>query len=158
MRFRPGLVAAALAILLVGASETRGQNITVTNDLVFGEVFPGIPKTITRKTAGSAAEFHVSGTPGAEISIDFTLPTYMNRSGYNMQMVFTDADCAVDSSASPDQSNPGADELDPWHTITYRLGSSGLTIWLGGMVIPKLIQTSGDYTGTIVLTVAYTGN
>jgi len=158
MRFRPGLVVAALAILLMGASETRGQNITVTNDLVFGEVFPGIPKTITRKTAGSAAEFHVSGTPGAEISIDFTLPTYMNRSGYNMQMVFTDADCAVDSSASPDQSNPGADELDPWHTITYRLGSSGLTIWLGGMVIPKLIQTSGDYTGTIVLTVAYTGN
>ena len=46
MRFRPGLVVAALAILLVGASETRGQNITVTNDLVFGEVFPGIPKTI----------------------------------------------------------------------------------------------------------------
>ncbi len=134
------------------------QTITVVNDLNFGPVFPGIPKTISKKQAGAAAEYHISGSPGSEVAVEFTLPTYMNKSGFNMQMVFTDTDCAIDSSATPDQSNPLVDNVDPWHVITYRLGSSGLTIWLGGMVIPKLVQPEGDYSGTIVLTVSYTGN
>lgn len=139
-------------------SELNAQSITVNNDLVFGDMFPGIPKTVSKSAAGSAAEFYVSGTAGAEVTVEFTLPTYMNSGGFNMQMVFTDTDCAMDSSAAPDQSNPGYDDLDPWHTITYRLGFNGLTIWLGGMVIPKVVQYPGDYKATIVLTVTYTGN
>jgi len=145
-------------LLMVCAGSGNAQTITINNDLSFGNVFPGIPKVVSKATAGSAAEFHVSGTAGNEVTIDFTLPTYMNLSGANMQMIFHTTDCAVDSSASPDQSNPGADNLNPWHTITYRLGSTGLTIWLGGTVVPKLIQTNGSYAASIVLTVAYTGS
>lgn len=147
-----------LIILFITGTNTRAQTITVVNDLTFGDVFPGIPKTISKYTAGAAAEFHVTGTPGAEMIIEFTLPTYMNQSGYNMQMVFQKTDCAMDSSATPDQTNPGLDNQDPWHPITYRLGSNGLTIWLGGMVIPRLSQNPGSYSGTIVLTVTPTGN
>jgi hypothetical protein len=143
-------------IIIIGSS--YAQNATVNNDLTFGDVFPGIPKTVDKSTPGGAAEFYVTGTAGAEITIDFTLPTYMNSGGWNMQLVFHETDCAVDSSASPDQTDPGADNLNPWHTITYRLGSAGLTIWLGGMVIPRVNQLQGDYTATIVLTVAYTGS
>ncbi|SYZ72897.1 exported hypothetical protein [Candidatus Zixiibacteriota bacterium] len=134
------------------------QSITVNNDLNFGDIFPGVPKTISKATPGFAAEFYVSGTPGAEVTIDFALPTYMSSGFNNMQLVFTKTDCAMDSSASPDQTNPHYNNLDPWHTITYRLGSGGLTIWLGGMAIPKLRQNQGSYAATIVLTVAYTGN
>jgi hypothetical protein len=86
------------------------------------------------------------------------LPTYMNSGMNDLQLVFSQTDCALDSSASPDQTNPRLNNLDPWHTITYRLGSGGLTIWLGGMAIPKIRQHDGAYSGTIVLTVAYTGN
>jgi len=150
------LVITALGLLY--APPASAQNITINNDLTFGDVFPGIPKEISRYTPGAAAEFLVTGTAGAEVTIDFTLPTYMNASGYNMQLVFHETDCAMDSTSAPDQTDPGHDNLDPWHTITYRLGSSGLTIWLGGMVIPGLHQKQGDYSGTIVLTVAYTGN
>ena len=82
----------------------------------------------------------------------------MSMDGFNMQLVFPEDACAMDSSASPDQSSPGYDDVDPWHPITYRLGFNGLTIWLGGMVIPKIVQPPGDYTATIVLTVTYTGN
>ncbi len=139
-------------------SAPRGQSITVNNDLSFGDVFPGIPKSVAKTTPGSAAEFLVSGTAGSEVSIDFTLPTYMNFGGYNMQLIFRDNDCALDSSAAPDQTAPGADNLDPWHTITYRLGSNGLTLWLGGTVVPRLNQRQGSYSALIVLTVAYTGN
>ena len=150
-----------LIIVVLGLLHTRsahGQNITINNDLTFGDVFPGIPKTISKYTPGAAAEFLITGTAGAEVSLDFTLPTYMNDGGYNMQLVFRETDCAMDSSASPDQTDPGHDNQDPWHTMTYRLGSSGLTIWLGGMVVPKLKQGQGNYSGTIVLTVMYTGN
>ncbi|MBN2226090.1 MAG: DUF4402 domain-containing protein [candidate division Zixibacteria bacterium] len=141
-----------------GAAPSQAQNATVTNDLTFGDIFPGIPKSISSHTPGAAAEFTVSGTAGAEITIDFTLPTYMNSVGYNMQMVFKETDCAMDSSAAPDQTNPGHDNLDPWDTITYRLGSGGLTIWLGGTVVPRLNQKNGDYSASIVLTIMYTGN
>jgi len=142
----------------LGTNTTLAQNATVTNDLTFGDIFPGIPKTISSHTPGAAAEFTISGTAGAEVTIDFTLPTYMSSSGYNMQLIFRETDCAMDSSATPDQTNPGHDNQDPWGTITYRLGSSGLTIWLGGIAVPRLNQKNGDYEASIVLTVMYTGN
>jgi hypothetical protein len=148
-------------LLLAGffcIEEAQSQSITVNSDLVFGDVFPGIPKQISRYTPGAAAEFLITGTAGAEVTLDFTLPTYMNSNGWNMQLIFRDDDCAMDSSATPDQTNPGYDDIDPWHTITYRLGSAGLTVWLGGTAVPKLAQRKGGYTASIVLTVAYTGN
>ena len=146
-----------LAFFLI-AGNCLAQTITVNNDLNFGDMFPGVPKTVAKTTPGAAAEYHISGTAGSEISIDITLPKYMSTTGANMQLVFTKTDCAMDSSASPDQTNPGSNNLDPWHTITYRLGSNGLTIWLGGMAIPNLNQKQGSYSAVVVITVAYTGN
>ncbi len=150
---------AGLALGLVALLPTPGaaQSITVNNALAFGDVFPGIPKTINKTNAGSAAEFHVAGVAGNEVTVDLTLPTYMSQSGFNMQLIFQDNDCSMDSSATPDQSNPSLDDQDPWHTITYNLGLNGLTVWLGGTVVPGLIQRNGSYNASIVLTVAYTG-
>jgi hypothetical protein len=156
---RAGFLIFFLFLIVIGGhAVSRAQSITINNDLTFGDMFPGIPKEVSKKAAGSAAEFHVSGTAGSELSIEFTLPTYMSMGGFNMQLVFPEDACAMDSSAAPDQSSPGYDDIDPWHPITYRLGFNGLTIWLGGMVIPKIVQIPGDYTATIVLTVTYTGN
>lgn len=151
------IAAFIIGSILATTSELSAQNITIINDLTVGNMLPGVPKVVSKRDAGSAAEFHVSGIAGDEMSIVFTLPTYMNDGGSNMQMVFTKTDCAMDSSATPDQSNPGYDDLDPWHTITYRLGTNGLTIWLGGMTIPKINQKPGNYSGVIVLTVTPTG-
>lgn len=151
------IAAFIIGSILATTSELSAQNITIINDLTVGNMLPGVPKVVSKRDAGAAAEFHVSGIAGDEMSIVFTLPTYMNDGGSNMQMVFTKTDCAMDSSATPDQSNPGYDDLDPWHTITYRLGTNGLTIWLGGMTIPKINQKPGNYSGVIVLTVTATG-
>lgn len=151
-------IACTLLILFLLMSVASAQNVTVNNDLVFGSVFPGIPKTITKYTAGSACEFQITGTAGDEITIDFTLPTYMNSSGFSMQMIFGETDCAIDTAATPDQSDPEFDDLDPWHTLTYRLGSGGMYVWLGGTAVPALRQQQGDYSASIVITVQYTGN
>ncbi len=148
----------SILIWILSIASGYAQNATVNNDLTFGNIFPGIPKTVSKATPGGAAEFYISGTAGAEVTIDFTLPTYMSSGIWNMQLVFNETDCAMDSSASPDQTDPGYNNIDPWHTITYRLGSNGLTVWLGGLVIPRINQLQGSYTGTVVLTVAYTGS
>lgn len=145
-------------VFCVSGVQLYAQNATAVSPLRFGNVYPSIPKTVSKYDAGAAAEFLVTGVAGDEMSIEFTLPTYMNSGGNTIQLVFSETDCAMDSSATPDQSNPGYDDLDPWHPITYRLGSSGLTIWLGGMVIPKISQPPGDYSATLVLTVTPTGN
>ena len=155
-RISGGLLCSAIAVLL--SISVSAQTITINNNLLFGNVFPGIPKTVTKYTAGAAAEFLVTGTAGSEISMDFTLPTYMNQGGFNMQMIFSETDCSFDARATPSQSAPEHDNQDPWSTLYDQLGSSGLTIWLGGTIVPKLYQKSGAYSASIVLTVAYTGS
>lgn len=154
------------ALLLIAAfgtlaSETNAQAIDVNlvNNLQFGNVFPGAPKVISKHAAGAAAEFHVSGVAGDEVVITFlTLPTYINMGGFNMNVVISETDCAMDSSATPNQSNPGYNNLNPWQPITYRLGSNGLTIWLGATVVPGLGQKPGSYSGLIQIRAEYTGN
>ena len=147
-----------LSFFIFLSSLVSAQNVTVNNNLSFGTVYPGIPKTVSKTTAGLAAEFYISGTAGNEVTIDFTLPTYMNIGSSNMQVIFRETDCAIDTSATPDQSNPMFNNLDPWHTLTYRIGSNGLYIWLGGILVPGLNQTEGSYSSNIVITVTYTGN
>jgi hypothetical protein len=151
------LVRNVAALLLLSSVIAHAQTVTTNNDLQFGSIFPGIPKTINKTDVGSAAEFHITGTEGAEVSIDIALPTYMSTGGPNMQLIFFETGAALDTSATPDQSNPPVNNLNPWHTITYRLGANGLTLWLGGKVVPGLVQAAGDYSATIVVTVAYTG-
>ena len=151
--------ALAIGLICLLYSGSLAQTITVNSDLVFGAVFPGIPKTISKYTAGAAAEFRVSGTNGNEISIDFTLPTKMvSASGIQFQMIFGKTSASSDSRNSPDQTAPLLDNQDPWHTILDTLGPQGLIVWLGGQVVPRLNQAPGSYSASIILTVAYTGN
>ena len=53
-------------LLLLFSTLGSAQNITVNNNLAFGDVFPGVPKEITKYTAGSAAEVQISGTAGSD--------------------------------------------------------------------------------------------
>lgn len=153
------LLCCVLLLILAGNLSAQAIDVTLVNDLQFGNVFPGIPKIISKHAAGAAAEFHVSGVAGDEVRITFlNLPTYINQSGFSMNVVFGDTDCAVDSSAAPNQSTPGYNNLNPWQPIIYRLGSNGLTIWLGATVIPNLGQYPGDYSGLIQIKAEYTGN
>jgi len=149
-----------ILLLFAAAIPAYGQvsGVTVVSDLTFGDVFPGIPKEIDEKTPGPAAEFSVTGVAGSEVQIDFTLPTYMNYTGFNMQMIFKETDCSLDSSATPDQTSPLYPDRNPWKAITYGIGSGGITIWLGGKVVPRLMQQQGSYSADIVITVTYIGS
>lgn len=156
---RSALILISATLLLSANACGQAISISLVNNLQFGNVFSGTPKVISKNTAGAAAEFHVSGTAGAEVLITFlTLPTYVNQSGYNMNVVVSQTDCAMDSSATPNQSSPGYNNLNPWQPITYRLGSNGLSIWLGATVVPNIGQKPGSYSGLIQVRAEYTGN
>ena len=100
------LLTCLFLIVALSSGQAQVSGVTVVNNLTFGDVFPGIPKQVDEKTPGSAAEFSVTGVAGSEVQIDFTLPTYMNNVGYNMQLIFNTTDCSLDSSASADQTAP----------------------------------------------------
>jgi hypothetical protein len=151
-------ILALISIFSIFPAICVSQNITINNNLAFGTVIPGIPKTIDKTDAGSAAEFQITGVAGNEVTVDLSLPTYMNSGSNHIQMVFSETGCSIDTSTVPDQSSPIFDDQDPWHTMTYRLGTNGMTIWLGGVAIPGLVQPAGSYSAVIVLTVAYTGS
>lgn len=153
-----GALVVILTLIFIGGA-ARGQTISVVSNLSFGNVFPSVPKVVSKYSAGAAAEFHVSGTAGAEVQITFLyLPTYINQTGFTLNVLFSNTDCAMDSSATPNQSNPGYDNQNPWQPIVYRLGMNGLTIWLGATAIPNIGQKPGSYTGPIQVRVQYTGN
>ncbi len=146
-----------LVIFLASSKLTYSQPFTDTavvslvNNLVFGNVLPGIPVTISKRST-FAAEFLIQGTAGSDVFISFTLPKYMTTTGNYMRTIFKTTDCAMDSSATPDQAAPTLDDVSPWRTTTYTIGSnSELTVWLGGTVVPDLVQQAGGYTADIVI-------
>lgn len=148
----------AAVVMSLAVEPVCAQTVSVVNDLEFGDVFPGVPKSMDKSQLG-AAEFSVTGNAGDEITIEFILPNYMTTSsGHSMRLVFSSDDLAMDSSASPSQGTPLADDLNPYIVQTYGVGANGLSIWLGGKVVPALVQQPGDYTADITITVTYTGN
>ncbi len=146
-----------IIIILLGGSAEAQPTVTRVTDMAFGTMFPGVPKTIDKQST-DAVEFQVTGTAGAEVALQFTLPEYMSSGGYTLQVIFYDDACAIDTSATPNQSSPAYNDLNPYQTLIYRLGSTGLTVWLGAKAIPGLRQESGSYTGDVVLSAEYTGN
>jgi hypothetical protein len=153
-----GFIVPVVAVTIVPSGWLSAQvSVTSINDLQFDNVFQGVPKAVSKQTAGKAAEFQVTGNPGTEVTIEFSLPQYMSANGFTMQLVFQDDVCAMDSSTTPDQSNPDYDNLDPKDPITYMIGSGGITVWLGGTLIPRLGQPPGSYSAPIVITVTPSG-
>lgn len=144
-------------IVLAGRVPLTGQTATGINDLTFGNVLPGVSKSISKRTAGAAAEYSISGTAGEQVLIDFSLPTHLSDNGNSLLISFGATDCAVDSSDPGNQSNPAWDDQDPRNTITATLGSGGVTVWLGATTQPSAQQPSGSYSAQIILTVSPAG-
>ncbi len=147
----------ALAAIVLGRIPCKAQTPTGINDLTFGNVLPGVTKTISKRTAGAAAEYSVTGNAGDQVLIDFALPTHLKDNGNSLLITFTATDCAIDSSDPGDQSSPAWDDQDPRNTLSATLGSGGLIIWLGARTQPSALQTAGSYTAEIVLTVSPAG-
>ncbi|MEP7227589.1 MAG: DUF4402 domain-containing protein [Gemmatimonadales bacterium] len=160
----PGLVTAAIA-MLVAAVPVRAQNnasatvtatvqqpITVTknNDLSFGNVFPGINKSIA-VTAAGAAKFTTAGQASTPVNLTFTIPATI-ASGANTMTLST----WTGHYSGVDLPNGGTSFTPSSSATSATLSVLGnLYVYLGATAEPTSTQASGSYTGNMTMTVVY---
>ena len=151
----------------VGSATTIGVqtiNISSPQALDFGDILQGIPKSIANNNA-SAGIFEISGQNQAGVSMHLQLPEYLSLSGSGTRMpaMFSATDASVDTTGA---GNPaGMDASKGWQNTDPRnlpaaaiIGSNGTDIYLGGKVVASPNQKPGTYTGSIILSVYYSGS
>ena len=160
-----GLVAAAVFSAPVAAQTSAMASISAVasvsgiapltaagvNDLNFGVVTAGTPKAPT-SLAADAGRFNISGEPSTPVSVTYLLPTVLSGGGgATIPITFGTTDGLLWAAypAAPTTFNPNA----PFFTSTNALGN--LTVGIAGTVSPPLGSTTGSYTGTVTMTVAY---
>ncbi len=147
----------------VGSATVIGvQGITITSpqELDFGDILQGIPKSIGNNDI-SAGIFEISGQNEAGVNLQLQLPEYLfhTGSGSRLRIIFGDDDVSIDTTGAGNP--PGMDagkgwqNENPFNLPAATIGSNGTDIYIGGKVVPSANQKAGDYTGSIVLIVAY---
>jgi len=154
------LVAAVFAGTSLGAQNSASatvsadvqQPITVskTNDLTFGNVFPGLSASIP-VTSSSAAAFSIQGQAGANVNLTFTLPSTLSSGGNTLPVAnWVARRNTTNSSASGTDFTPSSSA-----TAAVLSGTGALYVFVGATAQPTVSQAAGTYTGTATMTVVY---
>lgn len=127
-------------------------NVTAGNALGFGDVSPGVSKSVAISDA-TAGTFSVTGGGGASVSLGFTLPTNLTSGANNLPIAFSTTDANWEDGIS----SLGTNVFDPNAGVSVgALPADGdMTVFIGGTVNPTNGQAAGTYTGTITLTATY---
>ena len=149
----------------VGAARVEAQNsaniqatatvlsaITVAagNNLQFGNVTPGVNKTIAIADAG-AGRFDVTKAANEGVTLAFTLPTNLTSGGNNLPIGSWTG--GWNTSATP----AGATAFTPsaGGTNTTQTAGTGIFVYVGATVTPAAAQAAGSYTGTVTMSAVY---
>lgn len=163
--FAMGLVAAAAAVSAneaqaqasanVTASATVAAALTAANvqNLAFGTVISGFPRTIATTDAVNAGIVRFTGGASAEVAVSFTaLPANLTSGANTLPISYASGYSATQTGSQT--------SFTPASGVTTRLdATSGLLfVFVGGTVTPGASQAAGAYTGTVTVQAAYTGN
>lgn len=149
----PGALAGQSNAASIQANANVLAPLTVNpgNNLLFNSVIPGINMNVAPGDA-NAGSFIVSGFGGLQVQMDFgTLPSNLSDGTNNLPISFA-ADAAMWDNGS------GTGAFDPNGLSNANLSGGAMTVYIGGTVSPDVQQPAGTYTGTISLTVTYTGS
>lgn len=124
-------------------------------DLGFGTLIPGIPVHVLRTDPVRSGQFSLRGQKDSQVQMQFVLPTAMTGPlGATLPLSFS----AADGGFSDTESITNQVGFDPRAAALGRLSSNGrASVFLGGTASPGPTQRAGSYSGTITLTVSYTG-
>ena len=164
MRTTTVLSAALAAAISLGAATAEAQTsaniqatatvlsaLTVTgaNDLQFGNVTPGVNKTIGIADAG-AGRFDVVKAAAEGVTLSFTLPTDLSDGTNNLPIgTWTGG---WNTSATP----TGATTFDPvTGTNTAATAGTTISVYVGATVSPAAGQAAGVYSGTVTMSAVY---
>jgi hypothetical protein len=143
----------ALALLLTCASPLAAQvQVNRVDDLRFGNVLSGVPKTMLRTNPAGAGRYDLITPPNVWLLIRFTLPAVMTGPGAATMPVSFAGTTAGYSDAQVITSQIG---FSPTAGTLRRSTDGRASVFLGGTVNPGAAQTAGSYTApvTLILTV-----
>jgi hypothetical protein len=133
---------------------SEGLAINNLRNLDFGTVFPGLFSTVA-ETDATSGHFRVLGATSAEVQLSFpALPgTLDDGFGNSMSVTFTATESASDALGV-------GNACDTATGCTTNLdGTTGeLHVYVGGTVTAGDPQPAGNYSATVTLNAAYTGN
>ncbi len=151
---------------LATATILAALSVTATSPLAFGNTYQGVPNEVAR-TVVDAGVFTISGANNAGIDLYLYLPEYISVAGDSDRMLitFSTTDCTVDTALAASPGDPTGGAIDGYIGVDPHNLPSGVNlsdngfcgVYIGGKIFPSIDQTAGNYTGSIVLTVAYTG-
>jgi hypothetical protein len=138
----------ALALLLCVSPLAAQVQVTRVDDVRFGNVLRGVPKTVLRTDASAAGRYDIVTPANRFLLITFTLPTVMNGpGGVTMPLSFTGT-----TAGYSDAQNIGSQVGFSPATGTLRRSTDGqASVFLGGTVSPTAVQVAGSYSGMITL-------
>lgn len=165
MRTATALLAFLAAGLVVGAGTAEAQTsasiqatatvlsaltVTAGNDLQFGNVTPGVNKTVAITDAG-AGTFNVTKGANSTVTLSFTLPTNL-ASGTDVLPIGSWTG-GWNTTATP----AGATSFTPSAagTNTTVTAETGLSVFVGATVSPAAAQPAGSYSGNVTMSVVY---
>ena len=157
-------VSLVIAGLLMGANLLNAQSasinatatvlspITVTAGaaLAFGNVTPGVAKTVLASSA-AAGTFSLTGQASQGIQIAFTLPTNLTSGANNLPIgTWTGLFNSANNQGTGTAFTPSAAATNGTTSAT-----GNFFVWVGGTVTPAAAQVAGAYTGNVTMNVVY---
>ena len=138
------------ASITATASVQTPINVVGAQQLNFGNVFPGVNKTINATDLTNAGRFDVTGQASTPVTLSFVLPATLSSGGNTMPIVsYTGVHALLATQAGGVAFAP-AGGANP--TLS---GTGALFVWVGAQVQPATNQAAGVYTGSISMTVVY---
>jgi hypothetical protein len=165
MRIFSKLFLVATALVLTGSSleaQTNNASITATasvqtpinvlgaQQLSFGNVFPGVNKTVAATDLTNGGRFDVTGQASTPVTLSFTLPATLS-SGANTMPIVNYTGVHAETAAQA-----GGAAFTPSAGANPTLSAVGqLFVWVGAQVQPATNQAAGVYTASVTMTVVY---
>lgn len=126
-------------------------NVLGAQALSFGNVFPGVNKTVAATDLTNAGRFDVTGQASTPVTLSFTLPATLS-SGANTMPIDTYTGIRADDAAQ----TLGAVLFSPGASNAATLSGTGtMFVWVGARVVPATNQAQGVYTASVTMTVVY---
>jgi len=138
------------ASITATASVQTPINVVGAQQLSFGNVFPGVNKTVAATDLSNAGRFDVTGQASTPVTLSFTLPATLSSGGNTMPIVsFTGVYALLATQVGGFLFAPAAG-ANP--TLS---GTGALFVWVGAQVQPATNQVAGVYTASVTMTVVY---
>jgi uncharacterized protein DUF4402 len=144
------LEAQTSATIQATATVLSAVTVAAGSDLQFGNVTPGVNKTVAIADAG-AGRFDVVKAAGEGVTLSFTLPANLGSGANNLPIGSWTG--GWNTSATP----AGATAFTPTAagTNTAATAGTGIFVYVGATVSPAAAQVAGNYTGDVTMSVVY---